>query len=204
MFVAGTGTHGPVSCGVRPGPARQESLRDRLAAPVLESRELRQTRCGSVRKQIAEKSIRRSTCRRPRGQAGKLDWWVKDRQQPGHCWVGGDSAEHPRLGTQQVHICQAVTAEHQRDREIEHDLAGIMSRERSTPRCQRRRQTTVNPAGADRLDQYHSAGLADCSRPTGVDVQARIQPEHLVSQCLRGRHSEDAGRAVSGSAEPND
>ena len=54
MFVAGTGTHGPVSCGVRPGPARQESLRDRLAAPVLESRELRQTRCGSVRKDRRE------------------------------------------------------------------------------------------------------------------------------------------------------
>jgi hypothetical protein len=50
--------------------------------------------------------------------------------QPRHGRVRSDTAEHPRLGAQQVHIGHAVPAERQRDRHIEQDLRWIMGRQR--------------------------------------------------------------------------
>jgi hypothetical protein len=104
--------------------------------------------------------------------------------QPGHGRVGGDRAEHARFGPEHANIGQAVTTKRQRQREIEHDLARIVHRQRLAPRPQRRRETTIDPDGSERFDQHHTTGLTHRRRACGVDVQTRIQPgivPHLES-----------------------
>ena len=59
--------------------------------------------------------------------------------QPRHRRVRGHRPEHRRLGTQHRDVGQAVPADRECDRQIGHDLARIMPRQRSAPPAQRLR-----------------------------------------------------------------
>jgi hypothetical protein len=115
--------------------------------------------------------------------------------QPRHGGVGGDPAEHAWFGAEQVHIGQTVTAERQRDREIEHDVARIMHRQRSAPRRERLRRGAVDPACRDRIEAscpgpIHKHGNRRRSRSiTGIEGQ-------VLMHCHVGCRTEDVLAAI--------
>ncbi len=130
----------------------------------------------------------------PSSGAGRVDGPQHPRRltcqqadQPGNGRVGSHRAEHGRLGPQQRHVGQAVTAQRERDRQIGHDFARIMGRERFTPPRQRPRQTHREPGHYRRLGEQHAAGLAD--HPGSATVVAGLGIHsgslHVESASLR-------------------
>jgi hypothetical protein len=104
------------------------------------------------------------------------------RDQPRHRRIGRHKPEHAGLGAQNRDIGQTVPADRERDRQIEHHLAGIMLRQRLTPRRQRTRQRTGQARSDRDSRQDNSPSVRHDTRPTGVHGQRRIPPRRLAHQ----------------------
>jgi hypothetical protein len=111
------------------------------------------------------------------GVAGQHIHRPRDRR------VRGDVAEQARLGAQHRHVGQAVPSEGEADRQIAHDLARMMCRQRLVPRLQRLCQQPVQPGSTDRLGQQQPARMGHDTRARRIHHSAWVEPDsvHLES-----------------------
>ncbi len=79
--------------------------------------------------------------------------------QPRHRRIRGHRPEHPRLGAQHRQVAGGVPTQRDRDREIQHDLARVVRRERPPPRPQPGRELLGQATAPRRLDQQRCAGV---------------------------------------------
>ena len=75
--------------------------------------------------------------------------------------VGGHRAEQRRLGTHQRGVCQAVIAQRNCDRQIQHRLARVVHRPRQPPRTQRPRQRASQTTDRSGLQQHRRPARRD-------------------------------------------
>jgi hypothetical protein len=81
--------------------------------------------------------------------------------QAGDGRVGGDRAEDGRLAPQRGDIGEAVSAQRDRQSEVQEDLAGIVDGPRLPPRSQSCGYRLVKTCFADRFQQQDRTGLRD-------------------------------------------
>ncbi len=95
--------------------------------------------------------------------------------QPRHRRIRRHPAVHARLAAQDRDVTQRLTAQHQRHRQIEQDLARVVDRQRFPPPRQRVRECPVQPRGADRFGEQDPAGLSYRGHLRGINVNPGIQ-----------------------------
>lgn len=81
------------------------------------------------------------------------------RDQPRHRRIRGDPAEHTRLSTQHRDVAGSVPAQGDRDRQIGHDLARVVHRERLAPPPQQLAQLPGQAAAAGGLHQQDTTRM---------------------------------------------
>ncbi len=124
---------------------------------------------------------------RARARADGVDrreraWGVGGERVNGsrHGRIRGHRPEHRRRGAQHRHIRQAVPAERERERHIDHDLGRVVPRGRLAPRRQRLTQSAVQTADPHRLDQGDTPACGHDPGPGRIHANPRIKPATLV------------------------
>jgi hypothetical protein len=126
--------------------------------------------------------------------------------QPRHRRVGRDRSEQFRLRPHHRKISQAVTAERDRDRKVDHDLRRVVAGAPRPPGRQRRAQPTIQTGGPSGLDQQRRAGRRDQrlaardnlnTSPAPVTLHPRSAfPPDLLTSSASDRISDGTGTSV--------